>query len=475
MVLKKSVLGAVIGLFCVVGAGCASTGKAINPEVPVGEMAPPLNSIDAPAEETVEAIPEPKEDAKSPPKRPEGAARIVEVSDAASSALQASVSMMENDDLDGARRRLEGLLSDPKAAFLANYNLGVVSDREGKAQDAIAFFRESLRLNPDFSPALVSLCRIHLRMENDGLAIQISNKYMNERPENLNHLDARLQVLIAMGRFEEVIKDAKSILRRDERNVRAMVNLATAYHKLGKNELAEEVFRQVGTVTKDSVVLGDVQFQLGFVYLAMKKEILARGAFEKAVELRPDYVEAFNNLGVMYHRARDYESAVGQFERAIKVYPNYREAYLNLGNAHKGMRSYGDAEEAFKSLMKIDGKYAQAYFNMGVLYLDGSFEGRDKKEQFQLAIDNFNRYKMEMKSTLPRDDPSDDYIEEAKKKVELEIKKEQMRRESAMEAEDEEDFEDFEDFEDESTEDSEGDFVDDGGDDEDFEEVDEEK
>src|SRR5690606_6109987 len=82
-------------------------------------------------------------------------------------------------------------------------------------------------------------------------------------------------------------------------------------------------------------------------------------------------------------------------------------------------------------------RFAPAYFNLGVLYLDATFDGRDKKQQFQFAIDNFNRYKSEMKASLPRDDPADKYIEEAKKKIERENKREKMRREQLRAAEEE--------------------------------------
>ncbi len=409
-------------------------------------------------------------DDKEVPERPKnGGLGEVKVSAAAESALDRAADQIDSGDLAGARQTLEGLLSDPKAAFLAQYNLGVLADREGRVEDARGAFLESLRLNGDFAPALVSLCRLYIRQGKPGLAVQAADRAIRNKPNNLDLVDARLQVLLHMRRYEEVIRDAKGVLKRDERNVKAMVNMATAYHMLGKHELAEDVLLQVEKVATVPVVLADVRYRLGFVYLAMKRDKAALSAFEKAVEVRPDFAEAYNNLGVLYHKARAFGAAVEQFQRALKVHPRYKEAQLNLGNAYKGMKNYEDAEKAFVAAMRIDASYGLAYFNLGILYLDASFDGRDKKEQYQLAIDNFNRYKSEMKSELPRDDPADRYIEEAKKKIELEIKREEMRREAAMESE--EDFEDFEDGEDGGGEGDDGDFEDDGGggDDGDFE------
>jgi tetratricopeptide (TPR) repeat protein len=264
----------------------------------------------------------------------------------------------------------------------------------------------------------------------------VAERYVSERPDNLDHVSARLQVLVQMGRYEDVIRDAKEVLRKDERNVQAMISMATAYRELGKHELAESVLLQVAQeVGEDAFVLSDVRYRLGYVYLAMEKDVRARGSFEEAVKLRPDFVEARNSLGVLYHRARDYTSAIEQFEAAVQLYPNYKEAYLNLGNAYKGKKSYAQAEDAFKRAIRVDTGYAWAYFNLGIMYLDGRFEGRDRKEQFQQAIDNFNRYKTELGAELPREDPTDKYIGEALKKIELEKQREQQEREAAMEPE----------------------------------------
>lgn len=420
--------------------GCTGAGKETKADTPLAGAPPvaeapggdsPQSSGEAPVEDPLDEGP----GDDSPPARPEGEARRVEVSAEAEAALEGALKSMRGGDLKGARAGLEALLSDPTAGFLASYNLGVLSDREGKLEEAQNYFREALRLNPDFSPALVSLCRLHLREGKPGLAIQVADRYIRQQPQTLSHVDARLQVLVATQRYEDTINEAKALLKRDERNVAAMVNMATAYHRLGKHELAEDVLLQVERVASDRALLAQARYQLGFVYLAMERERQAKTSFEKAVEYRPDFAEARNNLGVLYHRSRDYQGAVEQFSAAISLFPRYREAYLNLGNAFKGLKEYTQAEESFQAAMKIDPAYAPAYFNLGILYLDANFDGRDKQEQYKLAIDNFNRYKVELGANVPREDPADQYIEEAKKKIELEKKREEQRREAQLEAE----------------------------------------
>lgn len=443
-------------------SGCAGTqATKKKADVPVGAPTAPAASAagDDVAPESPAAEPAASSDPEAPvekaaPERPknQGLGEI-KVSDSANSALESAASSMANGDLAGARSTLEALANDPEAGFLAAYNLGVLADREGKAGEAIGHFEESLRLNPDFTPSLVSLCRLHIRGGKPGLAVQTAERYVRQRPDNLDHMDAKLQVLLYNERYEVVIREAKQVLRKDERNVRAMMNMAQAYHRLGKHELAESILTQVADITTDDVLLGEVRNMLGFVYLALKDDFRARSSFEKAVTHRPDHAEAHNNLGVIYHRARDYSGAASSFSRAVSLQPKFKQAYLNLGNAHKGAKDYAEAEKAFLEAIKIDSAYASAYFNLGILYLDGEFDGRDKKEQFQLAIDNFNRYKAELKSEVPRDDPADRYVEEAKKKIEIEIKREEQNREALQGGDEEDDgFGDDDDFGDDEDE-----------------------
>lgn len=428
---------AIVVLLFALGGCTGTSASKKKDDVPVG-VAPGNVAGAEPTRTAPEAsAPDPVGDAEDGPVEKAAPARPkksglgdINVSASADSALESAADAMNNGDLVGARSTLEALRNDPTAGFLASYNLGVLADREGKAEEAIGHFEESLRLNPDFTPSLVSACRLQLRLGKAGLAVQMAERYVRQRPDNLDHVDAKLQVLLYNERYEDVIREAKAVLRKDERNVRAMMNMAQAYHRLGKHELAESILTQVADISHDDALLGDVRNMLGFVYIALADDFRARSSFEKALTHRPDHAEAHNNLGVLYHKARDYSGAADEFERAVALQPRFKQGFLNLGNARKGAKDYPSAEKAFLEAIRIDSGYAPAYFNLGILYLDGEFDGRDRKEQFQLAIDNFNRYKAELKAEVPRDDPADQYVEEAKKKIEIEIKREEQNREA---------------------------------------------
>ncbi|MFC1819659.1 type IV pilus biogenesis/stability protein PilW [Thermodesulfobacteriota bacterium] len=60
----------------------------------------------------------------------------------------------------------------------------------------------------------------------------------------------------------------------------------------------------------------------------------AKKSYEEALGLDPGYVDALNNLGVIYMRDKDYSTAKRSFEKAILLKPVNAEPYYNLACLH---------------------------------------------------------------------------------------------------------------------------------------------
>ena len=55
--------------------------------------------------------------------------------------------------------------------------------------------------------------------------------------------------------------------------------------------------------------------------------------FAKAVRLRPDFAQAYNNLGLVLTQTDDDPGAIAAFREAIRISPDYADAHANLGAA----------------------------------------------------------------------------------------------------------------------------------------------
>jgi Flp pilus assembly protein TadD len=89
--------------------------------------------------------------------------------------------------------------------------------------------------------------------------------------------------------------------------------------------------------------------------------------FSKAIELKPDYAEAYNKRGLakggLAKSPNDVDSALADYNKAIELKPDYAEAYYNRGVAKqaKGDKSGALADQNKAIELKPD--YAQAYAN----------------------------------------------------------------------------------------------------------------
>ncbi len=86
------------------------------------------------------------------------------------------------------------------------------------------------------------------------------------------------------------------------------------------------------------------------VYAQLEDTTRAFELLARALEARPDYPEALNNLGILYLRTQRRDEAVASFEKAIEVAPDFDQPYLNLARVHV---IEGDKEAARAILQRL--------------------------------------------------------------------------------------------------------------------------
>ena len=59
--------------------------------------------------------------------------------------------------------------------------------------------------------------------------------------------------------------------------------------------------------------------------------------YRKTIELKPDFAEAYNNLGTTLQRRGKLNEAIEAYKMAIETKPKYDEAYSNLGIILRGV------------------------------------------------------------------------------------------------------------------------------------------
>jgi tetratricopeptide (TPR) repeat protein len=91
--------------------------------------------------------------------------------------------------------------------------------------------------------------------------------------------------------------------------------------------------------------------------------------FQKALEIRPDYPDANNNLGYALASKGRYVEAMGLFRTTLRVRPSYAKAHNNLAITLAQLGKTNEAIEQFNQALEIDGNYADGHYNFGIVLL----------------------------------------------------------------------------------------------------------
>jgi len=82
-------------------------------------------------------------------------------------------------------------------------------------------------------------------------------------------------------------------------------------------------------------------------------------SFRRAVESRPDYPEAWNELGFALRQTGKYDDALGAYDQALKLRPNFPEALEYLGETYVKLGRLADARAILERLTPLDAARAK--------------------------------------------------------------------------------------------------------------------
>lgn len=93
----------------------------------------------------------------------------------------------------------------------------------------------------------------------------------------------------------------------------------------------------------------------------------AKACFRKAIELQPDFAEAYVNLGIASERTGDFAEAERCYGRALVIEPLNPAGHLNLGIVFEKQGKMNDAIRRYRLLLDLRPELAEGHFRLGRL------------------------------------------------------------------------------------------------------------
>ncbi len=91
--------------------------------------------------------------------------------------------------------------------------------------------------------------------------------------------------------------------------------------------------------------------------------------FKKAIELNPDFAEAYHNLGISFYYNKNEGEAINFLKKAIEIKKDYAKAHYSLGVIYYHNGDLDSAINHFQITAQLE-QNPNAYFDLAVAYAD---------------------------------------------------------------------------------------------------------
>ena len=147
------------------------------------------------------------------------------------------------------------------------------------------------------------------------------------------------------------------------------------------------VYANLQTLWRDTLTKNPAAWlahnNLATVLVTQRKFDEAIAQASEALQLNPNYPEAYNNRGVAHGGLGDFPQAVQDCTKALALRPDYVEAFRNRGNAYVGMGDCKQAIADYTKAIELKPGYAETYYDRAIAYR--------KKEEYKPAILDFTK------------------------------------------------------------------------------------
>jgi len=107
----------------------------------------------------------------------------------------------------------------------------------------------------------------------------------------------------------------------------------------------------------------------------------------KAIDLDPNYADAYAERGYNYNSKKYYDQAIADETKAIELNPNFSFAYAERGYDYYNQRNYYQAIKDCNKAIEIDSKNDRAYQFRGYAYTEqGNYEQAVADETTAIGI-----------------------------------------------------------------------------------------
>jgi tetratricopeptide (TPR) repeat protein len=281
----------------------------------------------------------------------------------ATKAAEAQAKSGARDDA-ALERRFEAVTQADPTFAEADYNLGVLAERQGKREQAYGYYRSALQKKPSLKPAAEGLARLTRAQGDLPSAIAQWNDVARAFPDDATSRAQLAELYRLTGDHDRSQELSRQALIRDPKSL-------DAYKTLLRSNLDRKQYAMAELVGVRALKISSTDPDL---YLAIGDTQLAKGAsdkaatqYQKALDASPSFVPARLALARLALRDEDFAAAEKHLSKAVADGGGTAEVHLDLGVAYRGLGQPDKALAEYDAAEKLQPKLAAIYLNRGIV------------------------------------------------------------------------------------------------------------
>ncbi len=235
---------------------------------------------------------------------------------------------------------------------------GNISLEQNNPAEALERAQSVLNIDPDNTAALLLSARSLKALGEPEAAIELLDKALTNIPDplplNLEYIDLIHQAKGAKSALEA----AKGLANRYPDDPKVLSALANALEEDGQIQEAIQAAQRALRSKSGSEVMDEnqqafLQYQLGRLLSRAGQLDQSIHHLVEAINLNPNYVEPYLELGKVHQTRRQHAQALHAFNQAISAAPNDPRPYYHAGVAFKENKDYLEAEKMLRKASEL--------------------------------------------------------------------------------------------------------------------------
>jgi len=252
----------------------------------------------------------------------------------------------------------------------AYYNIGNAFQELGEFIKAAEAYRKFLSASPqDLKDTNKRLGECLFKAEQFGEAAQAFQEAVNANPQDITINYSLAQSYQKDKQYEKAAETYYNLAGMSPPKEASIYynNIVRMFDEANLPEKAAEAAAKVASLKPEDP---DAQYNLGFMYVKMKKYSEAIQAFEKAAQLKPNFEYAIMQIGYCYNQLKNYSQSIKAYERLVKSNPDNDNGWLNIAIGYMLQKKWANAIAPLNKTVALKPNSGTAYYNLAICYLN---------------------------------------------------------------------------------------------------------